>query len=88
MGLETGLSPQAEWAAALRHHGPVFWYYVVYAALFSLLRIRYLHEKPLWIGTLAVVAEIGASFTELSLRSDPSKVLFSAVFWGRSRSWP
>lgn len=82
VGLETGLSPQAEWAAALRHHGPVFWYYVVYAALFSLLRIRYLHEKPLWIGTLAVVAEIGASFTELSLRSDPSKVLFSAVFWG------
>lgn len=80
-GLETSFSAGVDWSSALSHHGPAFMYYFVYAILFSVLRIPHMHDKPLLIGGLAVLAELGASFAEISFRTDPKAVLFSSSYW-------
>lgn len=57
---------------SLQMHFPAFCYYAAFACLFSLFRVNTLHHRPLWVGVLGTVAEIGANLAELSFR---------AVFW-------
>jgi two-component system sensor histidine kinase YcbA len=50
-------------------HLPAFFFYVTFACLFSFFRINRLHHRPLFVGLLGAVAEIGANMVELVLRS-------------------
>ncbi|MEI7024407.1 sensor histidine kinase [Paenibacillus sp. y28] len=62
-------------AEAFQSHHTVFFYYVTYTALFYLLRIDRLHQRPLVMGLLAAITEIGANGAELWAR-------FPATFAG------
>jgi len=50
-------------------HLPSFFFYITYAALFSLLRINQVHHRPLLVGLLGTGTEMIANLVELSLRS-------------------
>ncbi|MFE5321009.1 sensor histidine kinase [Paenibacillus sp. NPDC056579] len=57
-----------DWYASLQHHGPVFFYYVTYAATFALTQIHKFKSRPIQVGLLGVVLEMAASCTELFFR--------------------
>jgi two-component system sensor histidine kinase YcbA len=49
-------------------HFPVFFYYLIFALLFHLFRLKSLYDKPFLIGLLGVVIEVIASLVEISFR--------------------
>lgn len=57
------------WNEVIPLHFPVFFYYMTFAALFQLLKIKTFYDKPFFIGVLGVVTEIAASIMEISFRS-------------------
>ncbi|WP_318507142.1 hypothetical protein [Bacillus sp. T3] len=54
---------------ALERHFPVFFYYLVFAMMFHLFKIKKFYEQPLLIGLFGVIMEIIATFTEMGIRS-------------------
>ncbi|NMD68746.1 sensor histidine kinase [Bacillus sp. DNRA2] len=56
-------------ADALERHFPVFFYYFVFATMFHFLKLKQLHNRPLLIGIYGVLMEIGATLTEMGIRS-------------------
>ncbi|CAM3282594.1 sensor histidine kinase [Brevibacillus invocatus] len=57
------------WNYSLQMHMPAFFFYATFASLFSLFRVNDLHHRPLWVGLLGTIAEIGANMVELSFRA-------------------
>lgn len=80
----------AEFGSAIGQHYPAFFYYVAYALLFQLTGINKLHHRPLLVGLLGIVVELGAGVSELLFRvpgaertlsvSSVNEVLLIAVF--------
>ena len=57
------------WNELIPLHFPVFFYYLTFACLFHLLRVKAFYDKPLLIGILGVFIEIVSSVMEISFRS-------------------
>jgi two-component system, sensor histidine kinase YcbA len=49
-------------------HFPVFFYYLLFALLFSIFKIKNLYESPLFIGLLGIVLEVISNLAESSIR--------------------
>jgi two-component system sensor histidine kinase YcbA len=58
-----------QWVTSFQLHLPAFFFYAIYAFLFSLFRVNRLHHRPLLVGLLGTAAEIVANMAELALRS-------------------
>lgn len=54
---------------ALEIHFPVFFYYFVFGIIFHFLKLKQLYSQPLLIGLYGVLMEIGATLTEMGIRS-------------------
>jgi two-component system sensor histidine kinase YcbA len=57
------------WNEVIPIHFPVFFYYLTFASLFHLLRVKAFYDKPFLIGILGVFIEIVSSVMEISFRS-------------------
>lgn len=57
------------WLYSFRMHLPAFFFYTMFACLFSIFRVNMLHHRPLWVGILGTIAETAANLVELSFRS-------------------
>jgi two-component system sensor histidine kinase YcbA len=68
MGLEAFGNGQPDWSAAFHQHYPAVFFYVAYAAVYYVTGMARFRYRPLALGVLAVVAEIGASLAELFFR--------------------
>ncbi len=61
--------PEFIWHDAVALNVPAFFYYLVFASLFYLLKIGSYIERPFIIGILGTITEIAASFAEIFVRS-------------------
>ncbi|MGD8191207.1 ATP-binding protein [Brevibacillus ginsengisoli] len=59
------------------NHLPALVFYVCYAALFSLMRINQLYQRPLLVGLLGVVIEVISNLMELTFRWAPIESVMS-----------
>ncbi len=57
------------WNEVIPLHFPVFFYYMTFASLFQLLKVKTFYDKPFFIGVLGVIIEVAASVMEISFRS-------------------
>lgn len=57
------------WNKAIPLHVPVFFYYMTFACLFLLLKVKTFYDRPFFIGVLGVVIEIASSLMEIAMRS-------------------
>lgn len=78
LALHTGLTS----SQLLQLHYPVFFYYLTYACLFQLLQLNREPYRPLRVGALDIAIEIGASFTELSVRHSVAQELSHLAGYG------
>ena len=67
--LELGSTDTVTFLEALIHHVPVFFYYLCFGTLFSLLRVRNLNENLFLIGVCGAIIELGATIVEIIFRS-------------------
>lgn len=57
------------WNEAFPLHFPVFFYYLTFAGLFHLLKVKTFYDRPFIVGVLGVIIEIASSLIELAFRS-------------------
>lgn len=57
------------WNEVIPMHFPVFFYYLTFASLFHLLKVKTFYDKPFLIGILGVIIEVAASVMEITFRS-------------------
>lgn len=57
------------WSEAFPLHFPVLFYYITFAFLFYLYRVKSFYDRPLIVGILGVIIEVISSVIELSFRS-------------------
>ncbi|WP_059172124.1 sensor histidine kinase [Bacillus sp. FJAT-27445] len=63
---------------AIKLHFPVFFYYVAFAVLFHLFKIKKLYKNPVYLGLFGVAAEIISTLIELFCRSFFSQMPMTA----------
>ncbi|WP_316572579.1 ATP-binding protein [Neobacillus sp. YIM B06451] len=69
IGLETLEPGNFMLEGALKLHFPVFFYYLAFAILFHIFKVKKHHDNPIYIGLFGVGAEIISTLAELFFRS-------------------
>ena len=70
------------WENSFPLHMPAFYFYATFSVLFTLFRMNHLHHRPLLVGLLGTIAEIGANLVELSFRSPDWESVFKLSVLG------
>lgn len=82
VALDWSVSERFDLFASIHMHLPAFFFYVTYSCLFSLFRVNERHHRPLLVGGLATLAEIGGNLVELLFRASSwEAVLQLSVIW-------
>lgn len=66
--LDSNVEANFHLVSSLRLHLPALFYYLAYSSLFYLMKINTLHNSPLLLGILSVLAELISSVVELYFR--------------------
>jgi len=82
VALDWAVSDRFDLVSSIHMHLPAFFFYVTYSCLFSLFRVNEWHHRPLLVGGLATLAEIGGNLVELWFRASSwEAVLQLSVIW-------